>query len=208
MASNNFMTAKERNYVADCFKRNMKYFKSDVDYAGLFDPNQVEKIDIRMGEDEPKKNSSLVFGRENKKSNRRPRPSFGVELEAVSSPLRTMFLLENLIDLYTVRKHCRLVGDDLDRNVKSFRSLLAANFNRFVSTGEFFGFLGEYMKDAEEGERKEVIVLLQKTFHLVGNASEFYEFVNSSINNIRRTHCIFYERQIFLAVPICPYLLG
>ena len=71
---------KERNYVADCFKRIMKYFKSNVDYAVLFDPNKAGKFNIRNTKDEPKKNSSVVFGKEYKKSNRRPRPSFGVEL--------------------------------------------------------------------------------------------------------------------------------
>lgn len=186
MGTNNFMTTKEKNYVAECFRRNMRYFKSDLDYSTFFDQARAEKIDIRNSEDEPKKNTSLLFGKESKRGNRKLRPSFGLNLEELSSSLKTKFLLENLVGLYTIRKYCKLTEAGLDENKKSLKSLLLANFNTFVSIGKFFKFLEIYLKEAGEDERKEVIVLLQKTFHLVGNIPQFYEFIDSSINSIPR----------------------
>lgn len=180
------MTAKERNYVAECFRRNMKYIKSDVDYECLFNPDNREKIGIKAVEDERKRSINLIFGKEGKKSTKRPRPSVGMNLDDVSPSLRTMLSLEILIDIYTIRKHCNLNEEELDGNTKSFESALLANFCSFTSTDKFFGFLRTYLENVSEQERKGIVMLLLREFHLVDSIPKFYEFISLSINNMPR----------------------
>lgn len=184
MGPRNFMTVKEKNYVAECFRRNMRYFRSAIDYSVLFGSDPARRIEVEAGGDEPRRTANPVFGRENKKSGRRVKQSLGSGLDEISPSLRTMVLVESLIGMYTIRKHCRLTDDELHKNVESFRSLLLTNFNKFVSVAKFFGFLGDYLSCASEDEGRELIVLLQRSFHLISNTSEFYGFINSAINSI------------------------
>ncbi|ADM12582.1 uncharacterized protein Eint_110820 [Encephalitozoon intestinalis ATCC 50506] len=178
MGGKNFMTSKEKDYVAECLKRNMRYFRSDIDYAVLFREGE-EKIEVKCDDGEPKRSVNLIFGKENKKSSRRPRPFCGVEVENIREPMRDMFLLEELIDLYTARRYCKLSPEDLRENIEMFREKLLCKFDVFISIAKFVSFLGEYFPFAEEEEKKEVVVLLLRTFHLVKDVPSFYNSIGS-----------------------------
>lgn len=174
----NFMTSKEKSYVAECFRRNMKYLRSDVDYAALF---SSQKIEI-SAEDEPRRSVSLVFGKESKK--KRLRPSFGMDVEELPCVLRTRCVLETLIDLQTVRRCCNLSEEALQENSSAVQAVLDAEFAGLMSVGKFFGFLAEHMQTASGDGRREAVMHLQRTFHLIGDVSAFYGFVNASINEM------------------------
>jgi hypothetical protein len=184
MAQNRFMTTKERNYVADCIRRNMKYFKSEVDYSALFAPEKMPKIDISADEEDSKRVLNRVFGKEAKKSSRRPRETFGMSLEELPPFLQSRMMLEELIDLYTIQRFCNVNEEELKRSTEAFRASLDRNFIRFVSIGKFFEFLrGYFLDEAEEG-RLNVIQLLQKTFHLIDDVPAFYVFISGVLNYI------------------------
>ncbi|KAG5858999.1 hypothetical protein KMI_09g14260 [Encephalitozoon hellem] len=183
MGAKNFMTAKEKDYVAESLRRNMRYFRSDIDYAALFRQGQ-EKIEVRCDDEEPRRNINLVFGKENKKSSRRPRPYCGIDAQDTMQKVRNMLLLEELIDLYTVRRYCKLSEDDLRENIRMLRSGLLSKFGTLISTVKFLRFLGDYFSYIEEDERREIVHLLQKTFHLIEDMPEFYDMMGSLLNSI------------------------
>jgi hypothetical protein len=184
MAQNRFMTAKERSYVADCIRRNMKYFKSEINYSALFCSGKMPKIDISAGEEGSKKVLSLVFGKEAKKSSRRPRETFGLSMEDLSSFLQSKMMLEELIDLYTIQSFCNIDEEELRKSTDAFGASFKKNFIRFVAVGKFFDFLRGYFLEEAEEQRMEVVMLLQKTFHLIGDVSAFYVFISAAVNKI------------------------
>ncbi|KMV65053.1 hypothetical protein M970_110940 [Encephalitozoon cuniculi EcunIII-L] len=186
MAPKNFMTAKEKDYVAECLRRNMRYFRSDIDYASLLDPRQG-KIEMRCDDGEPRRSINLVFGKESRKSARRPRPFCGADVQSTKEPLRSMFLVDELIDLYTVRRYCKLSDEDLKENIGLLRSRLLSGFDMYISTTKLLRFLGEYLPFVEEDERKEIMALLQKTFHLVKDVDEFYSSIGALISAMPET---------------------
>lgn len=183
MGAKNFMTTKEKDYVAESLRRNMRYFRSDIDYASLFRQGQ-EKIEVKCDDEEPKRSINLVFGKENKKSSRRPRPYCGVDAQSTMAQVRSMLLLEEFIDLYTVRRYCKLSEDDLKENISMLRSSLLSKFDMFISITKFLRFLGEYFSYIEEDERREIMHLLQKTFHLVKDVPEFYNSMGLLLNSV------------------------
>lgn len=182
MGGKSFMTTKERDYVAECLRRNMRYFRSDIDYAALLVGG--ERIDVRGDDGEPRRSFHLVFGKESRKSARRPRPFFGVPVESTQPALRDKLQLEEVIDLYTVGRRCKLSDEEAAENGNAVRAGLASGFGAFVSIAKFFVFLEEYFAEAGERERREAVGELQRTFHLVKDVAGFYRCIGELVNLI------------------------
>ncbi|KAH9410621.1 hypothetical protein HK407_12g17520 [Ordospora pajunii] len=188
MSINNFMTTKEKDYVAECLRKNVRYFRSNIDCSALFDLN-AGKIEVREDEGELRKSVCLVFGKRGKKSSKASRISFGIEPECARAELRNALMLEEVIDLYTINRYCKINESDFEENRRLMSSRMQSSFGVFVTNRKFFWFLKGYFKYADENEKHEILNHLQKTFQHVKDVPDFYELIGSLVDDIPKMSC-------------------
>ncbi|KAM0671753.1 hypothetical protein CWI42_120840 [Ordospora colligata] len=185
MSISNFMTTKEKDYVAECLRKNTRHFRANIDCSALFDPN-AGKIEVKEEEGEPRKSVCLVFGKKGKKSSKASRISFGIEPECARIELRNTLMLEEIIDLYTINKHCKISETDFEENRRLIESRMQSNFDALVTNRKFFWFLKDYLMNANNSQKHEVLNHLQRTFQHVKDVPAFYELIGTLVDDIPR----------------------
>lgn len=184
MAQVEFMTEKEKNYVAECIKKNLKYLKTEINYSFLFSKPESQKIPITLNNETPKKTQTCFFGRDTRKSRRSLKESASIPDGNLSLIMKTRVVLEDIEFLFSMRRYCDAGSEENEKNSAMLISALSENFGRLVSIPKFFKFLEKYVVESTEAERLSIIIMLQKSFHLIEDIQEFYDFISKSINLI------------------------
>lgn len=183
MGVDNFMTVKEKDYVAECFRRNMKYFKSDIEYHVLFASEEKSKITFeRREENDEKRALNLVFGKEGRKSIKKPRIAVGLSRDGLGPSICTQASIEDLLDKLTVIRRCELTKEEEELAMSDILSILKSGFNKFVSYNKIWRFLHGFLKVCQPEDRVVVMTHLQRCFHLITDVPTFYEFVDSTFD--------------------------
>lgn len=178
MKQTNFMTTKEKDYVADIFLKNIKHSSSGIDYSVFFDDNK-EKSLCPLSEPLEKKVPYVVFGKEVKKSFSSPHHHVGLSLDSLEDNYKYNYKLENLLQkliFYNTYRH-----EHEDTTVQDVLECVKGDIVEFVRYDKFFILLSYLYKLIESDDVKDIYICLVNNYEALNNPTVLKTFLNEQL---------------------------
>ncbi|KAF9764174.1 hypothetical protein NGRA_0768 [Nosema granulosis] len=179
MKDNFFMTEKEREYVAECFLRNVKYLSSSIDYKNIFNSPSV-KMDNPFVDQSDKKIPGNYFGRELKKTIKTPNHHSGIPIDHLNYNLRLRYKLEDIISKLIFHKYYTVN----DTTVQDTLETVNLEIEELVSFDKFFILLDYLISEIETHSIKFIYISLVNNYESIRNPDPLRSFLDTNLSRL------------------------
>ncbi|KAM0688467.1 hypothetical protein COBT_000278 [Conglomerata obtusa] len=206
---NNFMTEKEKNYIAHINSKNIQKSLKYKNYAQFFNTKATEtkvKTKEKTNEEDrtiKQKETFQTIGKTFKKSKKLPRLMVENNKLELSRTMTIKLALEELFDKVIARKYCNNVTEEIE--------ITEEEFFYFLEHKKFYKLLILLFEVCEEEKKREIFIFLMKYGIKIQYPEEFKMFVNASYINFPKLERVDFEDAFYFNnfyFNICNVILG